>query len=123
MTADNAEGAPAASRMTRYVRWHGLGYCAVLLVLTIAYFLVPGDWNLFWPMLIWTVALIVHHLIVKSLVTDQDWVSERSSTILHNATDLSHIKSIRERHESRVSRSRPDTDAENSEVAASDETR
>ncbi len=114
MNRDNTDDAPAAGRMVQYLRWHGLGYCAVLVVLAIVHFLAPGNWGVFWPMLIWSVLLTVHCMVVKSLATGQDWASERSSNIVHNATDLSHIKSIRERHERRVSQSRPEAEAENS---------
>ena len=51
------------------------------------------------PMLIWAIFILAHYLFIRATATDQDWVEERSSNIMMNATDLSHIDAIRERYE------------------------
>ncbi len=96
------ESSPANERIAGYLPWHILTYCAVLLAVALLQFLAPGNWGVFWPMMIWAIVLLIHLLVVKARSAGQKWADERSSRILQNATDLSHIEAVRERHEART---------------------
>jgi len=68
---------------------------------------IGGIW-LFWPAVIWGVALVAHYMYVKSLSVDDDWADEKAADIFANASDRSHIESIHERRGGMMSPRRGD---------------
>ena len=94
-----SEDAPDA--IQRYLRWHILAYCGAILLAVTVHYIWPADRGLYIPILLWGCALLAHFLYVRAVNTDDEWVEERSENISLNATDLSHIENIRERHEAK----------------------
>ncbi len=88
--------------MARCLPWHIRIYVGVLLLLFLVHYISPADRGLFIPMLLWGVLVLAHFLTVRAINTDPEWVEERSEMITMNASDLSHIENIRERHDQRM---------------------
>ena len=76
----------------------------VVMGLLLLYNLIGGAGNwLFWLMVIWGSALVLHYMYVKSLSVDDDWANDKASDILDNASDRGHMESILERRGSMTS--------------------
>lgn len=71
--------------------WSGM---ALLLLLNLA---LGGGWWTFWPMGIWSVLLLLHFCVFRSLHVDQGWARERARDLQARSYDLSHIKDIGQR--------------------------
>lgn len=98
----------------RYLQWHEWALSAAIVLWFIAYFAIPGEWSVFWPMLIWAIAFIVHFLVVKSLSIDPEWIEERTARVTDESKDLGHIENIRGDYTGRV---RPAADAADDDQA------
>ncbi len=92
---------PWVGLLVRCLAWHIRIYVGVVLLLFVLNYISPADRGLFIPMLLWGVLVLAHFLTVRAINTDPEWVEERSEMITMNASDLSHIEDIRERHEQR----------------------
>lgn len=66
-----------------------------------------GHTVLFWPLSVWTVVYLVHYLIVKCMIIEDEWIEDRTLNIAYNAYD--HIANIRKKTEAKAKR--PNTDA------------
>ena len=115
-TPNPESSAPWTSFLERHLRRH-IGVYAVVVVLAVMLNVIsPADRGLFIPILLWGVLVLAHFLTVRALNTDPDWVDERSEMITMNASDLSHIENIRERHDKRMAdeaEQQADTDTDN----------
>lgn len=87
--------------LRRYFRWHLVAYASVIALAILFNYVWPSDRGLYIPILLWGCAVLAHFLYVRTITTKDEWVEERSENISLNASDLSHIESIRERHEAR----------------------
>ena len=101
MTGAEPTDQAAQEPLRRYLRWHLSAYAGVIALAVLANYLWPADRGLYVPILLWGCAVLAHFLYVRTVTTADEWVEERSENISLNATDLSHIESIRERHEAR----------------------
>ena len=90
--------------LVRYLPRHITVYGCVLIVLLLLQAFSPADRGVFWPMMAWTIVVLLHIIVARTLSIRDDWVDERSSRITENASDLAHIQSIRERYEDRITR-------------------
>ena len=88
--------------MTRCLPWHIRIYVGAVLLLFALHYISPAERGLFIPMLLWGVLVLAQFLTVRAINTDPEWVEERSEMITMNASDLSHIENIRERHDQRM---------------------
>ena len=80
---------------TRFYKGHSVIYGSAVVGWGVAVAFIPGDWSLFWPIMIWTLAYMIHFLIFKGNHIDEDWVTDRVERITDEAKDLSHIEAIR----------------------------
>ncbi len=80
----------------RVYKTHSVIYVIALLAWATAVALIPGDWSLFWPIMVWTISFMIHFLICKGTHVDEEWVEERVERINEEAKDLSHIEAIRD---------------------------
>ena len=87
------------NQLPRYLPVHMLAFGVVAALAATIQIVAPTSFSLLKPMLIWSIALIVHYLYVRTINVDPDWVDERSETITLNATDLSHIDDIKQRYD------------------------
>ncbi len=100
--------------LVRYLSRHITVYGCVLIALLLLHAFSPADRGVFWPMMVWTIIVLLHIIFARALSIKEEWVDERSSRIIENASDLSHIQSIRERYEARMTKkpgSQSDDDA------------
>ncbi|HSH06207.1 MAG TPA: 2TM domain-containing protein [Burkholderiales bacterium] len=84
---------PASAR--RRFRRHFAVFLAVNLVLTAANVVMGAPWWAFWPLAIWSVALLVHYLVYKTSTIDDAWVDARVEDLRSKSYDLSHIDDIK----------------------------
>ena len=91
-----------AEHQFRIFQYHGLAYCSALLLCGLVRLIWPEGWSFFWPMLIWSMFILIHYLFFRALNIDPEWVDERSQEITLNSTDLSHIQAIRDMHVDRT---------------------
>ena len=96
----------------RVYKTHGVIYVIALLAWATAVALIPGDWSLFWPIMVWTISFMIHFLVFKGTHIDEEWVEERVGRINEEAKDLSHIEAIRDDYTSvdRLRRPKPNED-------------
>ena len=95
MTAARAVAAVAGA-----FRRHLLVYLAALLGLVLLSLVAEWRWA-FWPMLVWSMALLAHYLLHKSSAVDERWAAERVEELNLKSYDRSHIESIKERERDR----------------------
>lgn len=79
----------------RLYRAHSVAYGSAVVLWAAAAAFAPGDWSLFWPVMIWTIAYMIHFLIFKSVHADEEWIENRAERVNDEAKDLSHIEAIR----------------------------
>ena len=96
----------------RVYKTHGVIYVIALLAWVTAVALIPGDWSLFWPIMVWTILFMIHFLVFKGTHVDEEWVEERVERINEEAKDLSHIEAIRDDYTSIDRLRRPKRDAD-----------
>lgn len=94
---------PNLERHKTYAQFHVLVYCAAVAIWSILHVLFPKGWSVFWFMVFWGMAALMHYLAVRAMSVDEDWVKERSEDISYNATDLGHIEAIRKGYDNRAS--------------------
>ena len=80
----------------RVYKTHRVIYFITLLAWVTAVLFIPGDWSLFWPIMVWTISFMIHFLVFKGTNVDEEWVEERVGWINEEAKDLSHIEAIRD---------------------------
>lgn len=80
----------------RFYKVHSVSYGSAVLLWALAVAFIPGEWSLFWPIMIWTIAYMVHFLIFKATHVDEEWIEDRVERINDEAKDLSHIEAIRD---------------------------
>lgn len=90
-------------RHSVYSQFHSLIYFAAVAIWLILHILFPEGWSVFWVMVFWGMAVLIHHLTVKCMNIDDKWVDERAADIGYNATDLGHIEAIRKGFDNRAS--------------------
>lgn len=93
-----------AEQQELYSRFHSQIYFGAIALWLIAHLLIPDGWSIFWLMVFWGVVVLIHYLTVRCMNVDDAWVKERTDDIGYNASDLSHIESIRKGFENRASR-------------------
>ena len=91
----------------RSFKGHCLIYFTAVFLWGLAVAFIPGDWSLFWPIMIWTIAYMIHFLIYKGTYVDENWVTERVERLTDEAKDLSHIEAIRDDYTSSSRQRRP----------------
>ena len=91
---------------------HNVIYVIPLLAWAAAVAFVPGDWSLFWPIMVWTILFMIHFLVLKGTHVDATWVEERVERINAEAKDFSHIAAIRDDYTSIDRLRRPKRDAD-----------
>ena len=96
----------------RVYKTHNVIYVIALLAWAAAVAFVPGDWSLFWPIMVWTISFMIHFLVFKGTHVDEEWVEERVERINEEAKDLSHIEAIRDDYTSIDRLRRPKRDAD-----------
>ena len=91
--------APAAwrGRLARSLRWHGLAFAALNLLLTAANFASGPPWWALWPLVASGFLLATHYLLCKSLGVNDRWVEERALELNLKSYDRSHIEDIKAR--------------------------
>ena len=96
----------------RVFKTHIVIYVIALLAWATAVAFVPGDWSLFWPIMVWTIVFMIHFLVFKGTHVDDEWVEERVERLNEEAKDLSHIEAIRDDYTSidRLRRPKRDMD-------------
>lgn len=88
---------PALRILTQAFRPHRLLYAAALAVL-IGLAIIGIEWRwATWPLLAWSLLLLVHYLLYKSAHVDERWAAERVEELNLKSYDRGHIESIRER--------------------------
>ena len=96
----------------RVYKTHNVIYVIALLAWAAAVAFVPGDWSLFWPIMVLTILFMIHFLVFKGTHVDEEWVEERVERINEEAKDLSHIEAIRDDYTSIDRLRRPKRDAD-----------
>ena len=87
----------ALAVLVQAFRVHRLLYAAALAGL-IGLALVGVEWRwATWPLLGWSLLLLVHYLLYKSSKVDERWAAERVEELNLKSYDRGHIESIRER--------------------------
>ena len=94
----------------RVYKAHSVIYFVALVAWATAVAFIPGNWSLFWPIMIWTLSFMIHLLIFKGTHVDEEWVEERVGRINEEAKDLSHIEAIRDDYTSVDRLRRPKSD-------------
>ena len=79
----------------RVYKAHSVIYVVAVVAWGTAVAFIPGNWSLFWPIMIWTIVHMIHFLVFKGTHVDEEWVDERVDRINYEAKDLSHIEAIR----------------------------
>ena len=46
-------------------------------------------------MITWSLVIMVHYLVVRSVSVDAEWIEKRTDQVTDDAKDTSHIESIR----------------------------
>tara|TARA_Y100001968_G_C19349178_1_gene713693 strand:+ start:437 stop:832 length:396 start_codon:yes stop_codon:yes gene_type:complete len=95
-SSEGLSTAPNIWLSQRSYKGHSLIYSTSVLLWGLAVAFIPGDWSLFWPIMIWTIAYMIHFLIYKGTHIDEDWVRDRVKRLTDEAKDLSHIEAIRD---------------------------
>jgi len=80
----------------RAFRRHRLAFILVNAALTAANLVTGTPWWAFWPLVFWSVALMIHYLIYRSARVDDAWVEERVLDLRTKSYDLGHIQEISE---------------------------
>ena len=96
----------------RVYKAHRVIYFISLLAWVTTVVFIPGDWSLFWPIMVWTILFMIHFLVFKGTHVDEEWVEERVERINEEAKDLSHIEAIRDDYTSIDRLRRPKRDAD-----------
>ena len=96
----------------RVYKTHCVIYGTAVVAWATAVAFIPGDWSLFWPIMIWTIVHMIHFLVFKGTHVDEEWVEERVERINEEAKDLSHIEAIRDDYTSIDRLRRPKRDAD-----------
>jgi len=88
----------ALARYQIYLRWHLATYFGALVLWALAVILRIGDWSVFWPMTTWSLAIMVHYLVARSINVDPKWIEQRTDRVIDDAKDTSHIENIRDHY-------------------------
>ena len=80
------------------LRWHLSLYLTALILWILATLLVFTDWSAFWPMISWSLVIMVHYLVVRSITIDPEWIEKRTEQVTDDAKDTSHIENIRDHY-------------------------
>ena len=88
----------ALARHQVYLRWHLATYFGVLALWALAIIFRIGDWSVFWPIITWSLAIMVHYLVARSIDVDPKWIEERTNRVTDDAKDTSHIENIRDHY-------------------------
>ena len=99
----------------RVYKGHSLIYGLAVILWSIAVAFIPGDWSLFWPIMIWTIGYMIHFLIYKGTHVDEKWVAERVERLTDDAKDLGHIEAIRDHYTGSNRQRRPVPDNKRNE--------
>jgi CBS-domain-containing membrane protein len=78
-------------------RRHLVAFVAVNAVLNAANAFYGDYWWAFWPLAIWSLALVAHYLVYKSRRVDERWVEERTDDVRSQSYDRAHMDSIEDR--------------------------
>ena len=78
-----------------YLRRHFVLYFSALVIWALAILLSTGTWSAFWPMITWSLVIMVHYLVVRSVSVDAEWIEKRTDQVTDDAKDTSHIENIR----------------------------
>ncbi len=81
-----------------YLRWHFTIYFGALVLWALAVILRIGDWSVFWPMTTWSLAIMVHYLVARSINVDPKWIEQRTDRVIDDAKDTGHIENIRDHY-------------------------
>ena len=81
-----------------YLRWHLATYFGALVLWALAIIFQIGDWSVFWPIITWSLAIMVHYLVARSIDVDPKWIEERTNRVTDDAKDTSHIENIRDHY-------------------------
>ena len=95
-TSENDSTADPIWLDMRVYKGHSVIYGSAVVGWAFAVAFIPGNWSLFWPIMVWTLAYMIHFLIFKGNHIDEDWVTDRVERITDEAKDLSHIEAIRD---------------------------
>ena len=93
------DGTGAKSDPLRFFRLHACAYALGVAVLVLVDLAVTGGSWFFWPVLAWSLLVLVHYLYLKSTRVDSRWAEERAGRVLDKAYDLGHIEDIRQRYD------------------------
>lgn len=98
---------PSPDKPGRYFprRFHFVRHLAVFAIvgpsLLLAEFLFGGDWPLFWPLALWSSALMIHFFVAGAYDPDDDWIEERVFDVRSRSYDFEHIRNIDQRAKNR----------------------
>ena len=84
-------------RGRRWIRGHATVFAVASASALAVEWIADADWPLFWPILIWAVALAVHHFLANALDVDEAWVEERAADLRSRSYDFDHIRDIEKR--------------------------
>jgi hypothetical protein len=76
---------------------HAVVFAGVITAALFLEWITDADWPLFWPILVWSVALGLHYFLTNALNVDQTWVEERTADLLARSYDFDHIRDIEKR--------------------------
>jgi len=80
----------------RAFRRHRLAFILVNAALAAANLATGAPWWAFWPLVLWSIALMIHYLVYRSARVDDTWVEERVLDLQAKSYDLGHMQAIRE---------------------------
>lgn len=83
------------SRLARLFGPHLLVFLAVNVALTGINLYGGAPWWAFWPLVIWSLVLMLHFLYYRAASVDEAWVEERMLDLRSKSYDVSHIDDIR----------------------------
>lgn len=87
---------PLKTRIGRWFGPHLLVFLVANSALTGANIYTGSPWWAFWPLVIWSVLIMLHYLYHRATSVDESWVEERTLDLRSKSYDAGHIDEIRE---------------------------
>jgi biopolymer transport protein ExbB/TolQ len=79
--------------------WHLSFFVGFNVLLTALNVWTGKSWWALWPLVITGGLFLIHFLIYKTSLVDDEWVDERAGDIYSRSYDMGHINSIADRHD------------------------
>jgi hypothetical protein len=82
-------------RVARLFGAHLMVFLLANAVLTGTNIYTGSPWWAFWPLVVWSILLMVHYLFHRTATVDDAWVEERTLDLHSKSYDAGHIDDIR----------------------------